>query len=258
VQEVERRLGVTLLDRSRRPLELTPAGRIYNDFCRDILRCEEEFTHALEGVKGEVEGTVRVASIYSTGLSEMSGLREEFTRRCPAATLHVEYMRPDKIYEAVRNGSADLGLVSYPEAGRDLAVLPWREEEMHVAVPPSHPIASLSAVEPADLNGCEFIAFDEDLRIRRELDRFFRASGIDVRVAMQFDNIHTIKEAVALASGISILPARTMQAEIAQGRIVAVKLNAPELMRPVGVVHRKRKKFNRAAQSFLDLLVGKQ
>jgi DNA-binding transcriptional LysR family regulator len=260
VQEVERRLGVALLDRSRRPLELTAAGRIYNDFCRDILRREEEFSHALEAVKGEageVEGTVRVASIYSTGLSEMSGLRDEFARRCPAAALQVEYMRPEKIYEAVRNDAADLGLVSYPEAGRDIAVLPWRQEEMHVALPPSHRLATQQAVEPSDLNGCDFIGFDEDLPIRRELDRYFRHSGVEVRVVMHFDNIHTVKEAVALGSGISILPARTMQAEIAQGRIVAVRLNAPDLMRPVGIVHRKRKKFNRAAQSFLDLLVGK-
>jgi len=75
-------------------------------------------------------------------------------------------------------------------------------------------------------------------------------------VAMHFDNIQTIKEAVALGSGISILPARTMQAEIAQGRLVAVKLHAPELLRPVGVIHRRRKKFNAATQSFLDLLLA--
>jgi DNA-binding transcriptional LysR family regulator len=256
VQEVERRLGVTLLDRSRRPLELTPAGRVYNDFCRDVLRREEEFTQILEGFKGDVDGAVRVVSIYSIGLSEMSHLQEEFAARYPNATLHVEYMRPDKIYEAVRNDAADFGLVSYPEPGRDIAVLPWREEEMYVAVPPSHPFATLSEVQPADLNGCDFIGFDEDLRIRRELDRFFRVSGVEVRQAMHFDNIQMIKEAVALGSGISILPARTMQAEIAQGRIAAVKLNAPELVRPVGIVHRKRKKFNRAAQSFLELLVG--
>jgi DNA-binding transcriptional LysR family regulator len=58
-----------------------------------------------------------------------------------------------------------------------------------------------------------------------------------------------------LGTGISILPARTMQAEIAQGRMVAVKLHAPDLVRPVGVVHRKRKKLNRAAQAFVELLL---
>jgi DNA-binding transcriptional LysR family regulator len=64
-----------------------------------------------------------------------------------------------------------------------------------------------------------------------------------------------IKEAVALGSGLSILPARTMQAEIQGGRLVSIPLDAPGLVRPVGIVHRKRKKFNRAAQSFLELLL---
>src|SRR5205807_3885262 len=65
VQEVERRLGTALFDRGKRPLELTAAGKLYAEFCRDVLRREQEFTVALERFKGEVEGTVRVVSIYS-------------------------------------------------------------------------------------------------------------------------------------------------------------------------------------------------
>ncbi|HEV3334419.1 MAG TPA: LysR family transcriptional regulator [Bryobacteraceae bacterium] len=256
VQEVERRLGITLLDRTRRPLELTPAGKAYNDFCRDVLRREEELTLELEPLKRQVEGTLRVASIYSIGLSDMSCLQDEFTTRYPTVQLQVEYMHPEKVYEAVLNDTADLGLVSYPQARRDIAVIPWRDEEMHVAVPLTHAFAQRREVHPADLNGQTFIGFDEDLTIRRELDRFFRAQGVEINLAMHFDNIQTIKEAVALGSGISILPARTMQAEIAQGRLVAVKLHAPGLVRPVGVVHRKRKKFSRAAQSFIELLTA--
>jgi DNA-binding transcriptional LysR family regulator len=256
VQEVERRLGVTLLDRSKRPLELTQAGRIYSEFCRDILRREEEFSLSLESLKGDVEGTVRVASIYSAGLSEMRRLGEQFAVKYPTAQLHVEYMRPDKIYDALRDDAADIGLVSYPESSREIAAIQWREEEMQVAVPPSHPLASRTEVYPADLNGHAFIGFDEDLRIRRELDRFLRAQGIEVNFAMHFDNIQMIKEAVALGQGISILPARTMQAEIEQGRLVAVKLNAPGLARPLGIVHRRRKKFNRATEALLGMLLA--
>jgi DNA-binding transcriptional LysR family regulator len=256
VQEVERRLGVALFDRSKRPLELTAAGKLYAEFCRDVLHREEEFTLALESVKGDVEGTVRVVAIYSTGLSEMGRLQEEFSARYPTAQLHVEYMRPDKVYDAVRNDTADLGLVSFPESTREIAAIPWRNEEMQVAVPPAHAFAERDAVYPADLNGQDFIGFDEDLSIRRELDRFFRAQGVEVKIVMHFDNIQMIKEAVGLGRGISLLPARTMLAEIEQGRLVAVKLEAPDLVRPVGIVHRKRKKFNRAAQAFLELLVG--
>src|ERR1700736_1564716 len=126
VQEVERRLGLSLFDRGKRPLALTEAGRLYAEFCRDVLHRQEAFSLQLERLKGEVEGAVRVASIYSVGLSEMSRLQEEFAVRYPNAQLHVDYLRPDKVYESVLTDQADLGLVSYPEGTKDLAVIPWR------------------------------------------------------------------------------------------------------------------------------------
>jgi len=254
VKEVERRLRTTLLDRSKRPLALTDAGKIYAEFAREVLRLEEQMERAIESLEGG--GAVRVASIYSIGLTEMSRLQERFTARYPQAHLQVEYMRPGLIYESVRNDSADLGLVSYPEPSREIAAIPWRQEEMQLAVPPSHPFAACKEVQPAELNGQDFIAFDEDLTIRREVDRFLRVQSVEVRVVMHFDNIQTIKEAVALGNGIAILPARTMQTEIAQNRLVAVRLNAPGLVRPIGVVHRKHKTLTRAVRAFLDLLNG--
>ena len=253
VQELEHRLGVALLDRSTRPFTLTSAGRLYYEMCRDVLRRKDEFDVALERLKGAVEGTVRVASIYSIGLSQMSRLKEEFSQRFPNAHLQVEYLRPDKVYEAVLSEEADLGLVSYPEASRQLAVIPWRAEEMVVAAAPSHPLARTAVVRAADLQGQEFVAFDPDLPIRRGIDRFLRGWGVEVNVSMHFDNIEMVKEAVALGASLSILPAHTMEPEIKQGRLVAIPMDT-ELMRPVGIIHRRRKRFHRAAQAFLELL----
>jgi len=256
IQELERRLGVQLLDRSTRPLGLTPSGKLYADLCRDVLRREEDFIVALDEIKVATEGTVRVASIYSIGLSEMSRLRDEFAEACPGAQLHIEYLRPDKVYEAVLQDQADLGLISYPEHRRDLTVIPWREERMTVAVYPSHPLASRMVLLPRDLDGQDFIAFDEDVIIRRELDRFFRDNNITMSVVMQFDNIQSIKEAVVLGSGLSILPERTMQAEVEQGRLISIPLHAPELVRPTGVIHRRKKKLTRAGREFLDIIMN--
>lgn len=254
LRDLERKLGVALLDRATRPVSLTEAGKLYADLCRDVLRSEEEFLAGIERLTGKVEGKVRIASIYSIGLSEMTEIRGAFAARCPNAELRVEYLRPNKIYESLLGDQADLGLVSYPVATKDLAVIPWREEEMAVAVSPYHPLAQTNVLLPSDLEGHDFIGFDEDLTIRREIDRFFREQGVEIRVALQFDNIQSIKEAIALGSGVSILPARTFQAEIAQGRLMAVPLLAPELRRPLGIVHRRKKRFNRATQILLDLL----
>ena len=106
------------------------------------------------------------------------------------------------------------------------------------------------------MNGQNFIAFDEEVIIQRELDRFFRDNQIEVTITMQFDNIQSIKEAVALGSGISILPERTMAAEVDQRRLVSMPLDAPELVRPTGIIHRKKKKLTRAGLEFLQLVRG--
>jgi LysR family transcriptional regulator, transcriptional activator of the cysJI operon len=258
IQELERRLGVQLLDRSTRPLGLTAGGKLYAELCRDILRREEDFIASLDEIKAEAEGTIRVASIYSIGLTEMSRLRDEFARICPGANLHIEYLRPDKVYEAVIEGHADLGFISYPEHRRDLTVIPWREERMTVALYPTHPLADRDLLLPQDLDRQDFIAFDEEVIIRRELDRFFREHGVVINMVMQFDNIQSIKEAVALGSGISILPERTILAEVDQGRLVSIPLHAPELVRPTGIIHRKKKKLTRAGRQFMGLVVANE
>ena len=255
VQELEKSFGAQLLDRSTRPLGVTEAGQLYLAFCRDVLRRKEEFDALLEQLKNEVEGTVRVASIYSVGLNEMVQLEQEFGRRQPSAKLEVEYLRPEKVYSAVLTDDADLGLVSYPEASREITVIPWRREQMVLAASPYDPLAAKTMITPAELNGVDFVGFDEELPIRREVDRFFKEHQIEVNQMFHFDNLQMIKEAVAHRVGVSIMPARAMLEEMGQGRLVAIPIAAEELYRPLGIIHRKKKKFQRVAQAFLDLLV---
>ncbi|MBS1872353.1 MAG: LysR family transcriptional regulator [Acidobacteria bacterium] len=254
LQELERQMDVPLLDRSTRPLTVTDAGRLYLDYCKDVLRRREDFEAALDRMKHQVEGVVRVAAIYSVGLSEMSELEQRFTARHPGASLQVEYLRPEKIYEAVLADRVDLGLVSYPEPNRELTVLPWRQEEMMVVTSPYHPLAALRRIRPADLNGIDFIGFDDDLPIQQAVRRYLEEHGVTVRMVMHFDNLQMIKEAVTQRAGVSIMPARVVQAELAQGRLAAVPLSGGSLFRPVGIIHRKKKRFSGAALAFLEML----
>jgi DNA-binding transcriptional LysR family regulator len=184
----------------------------------------------------------------------MTQLEAEFTSRYPRTQLQVQYLRPERIYAAARTDEVDLGIVSYPEPAKDLAVIPWRDEEMVVAAAPSHAIASQARVKPDELNGVEFIGFDPDLPIRREVDRYLKDQGVAVTVTMHFDAIPMVKEALALGSGVSILPKRMLKTEIEQRRLVAIRLGPPGLVRPLGVIVRKKKKLNRATQAFLELL----
>jgi LysR family transcriptional regulator, transcriptional activator of the cysJI operon len=254
IQELEKSMDVMLFDRTTRPLTLTPAGRLYFDLCRDVLRRNEDFMVVLGQLRKDEGGAVRVASIYSVGIADMARLEADFAAQFPDARLQVEYLRPEKVLEAVLTEHADLGLISYPEASKEIAVVPWRNEEMVVAAAPAHPLACRERISPRDLEGLEFIGFDEDLPIAQEVDRFLRGQGAQVHRVMHFDVIQMVKEAVALGPAVSIVPRRILQAEIEQGRLVAITLE-PGLVRPVGIIHRRRKKFNRATESFLKLLL---
>jgi DNA-binding transcriptional LysR family regulator len=253
MNELERSLNAQLLDRSTRPLSLTPEGRLYQDLCRDVLRRHEEFEASLLQLRTRLEGTVRVASIYSVGLSEMSHLEERLHQRLPHVRLEVDYLRPEKVYDAVAEDRADVGLVSYPEPTREIAVIQWREEEMVLAAAPSHSLASRGCIEPSDLENTDFISFDDDLPIAREITRYLRTHDVAVRATMHFDNIQTIKEAVMHGSAVSIVPRRILRREVASGRIAAVPLAEP-LFRPLGIIHRKRKRFAPSVKAFLETL----
>ena len=98
------------------------------------------------------------------------------------------------------------------------------------------------------------MAFDDELRVGREVKRYLRDTGIQVNVVMHFDNIQTMKEAVILGSSISILPVRVLRNDIEQGRLVAIPIKGCALVRPLGIIHRRRKTFNLATQVFLELL----
>ena len=140
---------------------------------------------------------------------------------------------------------ADLGLVSYPESNREITAIPWREEKMMVAAAPSHPLAARETLDLADLAQQNFVAFDDELRVGREVKRYIRDSGAQLNVVMHFDNIQTMKEAVVLGSSISIMPVRVLRNDIEQGRLVAIPIQGCTLVRPLGIIHRRRKTFNR-------------
>jgi len=255
LQEIEREVGVALFDRSRRPLTPTAAGKIYVDYCRDMLRRHEMMQAELAAILNQGTGTVRIAAIYSVGLPEMSRIEAKFGERFPEARMDVQYLRPDRVWDAVATDQADFGLMSYAESTRELVAIPWRNERMVVAVAPEHPMARRDNVAASALQGMNFVGFDDDLPIQQHIDRYLKEQRVEVEVVLRFDNIEMIKQAVAHGAGVSIMPERVMGEDLLQGRLMALRLEPAELFRPVRIVHRRRKVFSDVLRGMLELLV---
>jgi DNA-binding transcriptional LysR family regulator len=195
-----------------------------------------------------------VAAIYSVGLGDMGHYVEQFEADNRHAKVQMEYLHPDQVYQRVREEVADLGLVSFPSRSRELTVLPWREEEMVVACAPAHSLARFKRIRPAHLDGEKYIAFDKGLVIRREVDRFLREQGVRSDVAFEFDNIENIKKAVEIGVGFALLPEPTLRQEMQAGTLLSLRLDGAQMVRPLGIIHRRQPQLGSATLAFINLL----
>ena len=258
VHRMEKHFGVQLVDRTKRPFVLTPEGEVCYEGFRKVLESYDAVEVRVRSLRLEITGLVRVAAIYSVGLHDLSFCMQDFMRAYPKAKVRLEYLRPNKVYEAVLNGAVDLGVVSYPAGSPDLSTKPLRSERMVLVCRPDHALAQRKAATAEHLRDESFIGFDRDLIIRKEIDRYLRQRSVEVKMAMEFDNIETIKQAVEIGAGISILPEPTVRQETKNGSLVAIRLIAPELRRPVGIIYRQRKVLTPTTAKFVELLQKKQ
>lgn len=254
VHQLERRLGVQLIDRSKRPFVLTPEGQRFHEGSRVIVQRYEDLEREVRSLHEAVASRLTVASIYSVGLAHMSGYLREFLAAHPQADVRLEYLHPQRVYEAVDSGQADLGLVSYPEESRSLASIAWREEPVVLVCHPEHPLAQRRNARLEVLRGEAFVAFQPELQIRQEIDRVLAEREVEVNVALEFDNIETIKRAIEIGAGVSLLPQPTVDRETAAGTLAAVPLATQPLVRPLGIIHRRDRKLSETAQQFVELL----
>ena len=254
IQQLEEGLGLQLIDRSKRPFSVTQQGQTYYDGVRAMLSTYSSLEAEIRHVSTTVSGTVRVAAIYSVGLYDLSRHMRRFMTEFPQAKVRLEYLRPNKVYDAVVNEEADIGIMSYPRKDRTVTVLPWRSEKMVFVCYPSHKLAARTLIKAEELGGENFIAFDADLPIRKAIDRSLKQHHTHVNIVMEFDNIETMKQAIEIGSGVSILPEPTVHRSADGKRMVAIPLAMPELVRPVGIIHRRHKPLTPSVQHFIELL----
>jgi DNA-binding transcriptional LysR family regulator len=254
VRQLEEELGAQLIDRTKRPFMVTPEGKKFFEACVVLLDNFEKAKAEITSQRTLVSGAVRVAVIYSVGLHDMGIYSQQFTQRYPHAKIRLAYLHPHEVVDAVINDEADLGILSFPSPHRSLTIVPWHSEPMVFVCHRSHPFAKRKMISYKDFDGETFIAFDRSLSIRKAIDKTLRQHGTNVNIAMEFDNIETIKHAITLQSGVSILPEPSVLREVESGTLAAIPTDMPDLIRPIGIIHRRQKLLTPTAQTLLEFL----
>jgi DNA-binding transcriptional LysR family regulator len=254
VAQLELTLKCQLLDREKRPLELTPAGELLYRACREILDRYGQFKSELNALKSSAGSRINVAAIFSIGMHTLPDYVKTFMVSYPNVNVHIEYFSAQRIYELVLSGDIDIGLVAVPKKDKRLEVYEFENEPLILACSPKHPLSRESQVDIHKLQFERFIAFEKDVPTREWIDNILQQYNVVVRPVMEFDNIETIKRAVEINSGISVLPQTAILQEVSGGSITAIPFSNENFFRPTGIIVRKGKILSQAGRYFIELL----
>jgi DNA-binding transcriptional LysR family regulator len=257
LRAMEKHFSVLIVDRSQKQFRLTREGQKLYDSAKEILHRYEKLISELQEMKKVISGTIHISTIYSIGLHELPPFITKFLKEYPSVNVRVEYRRSNLVYEDILHNSVDLGLIAYPSKMRQLDIIPFLEDKLVVICNPQHPIGKLKAVGINELAEEKFIGFDQDIPTRKATDQMFRDHKIDPDPVMEFDNIETVKRAVEINAGISIVPQATVKQEVQQGLLKAVPLKGTNVTRPLAIIHRKGRVLTPAMKKFISTLTGK-
>jgi len=179
---------------------------------------------------------------------------KRFLKEYPTVHVHVEYRRANQVYDDVLSNVVDLGLVAYPTKDAKLEVVPLRKDPLVLICHPQHPFAKQKAIKLKSITGQKFIGFEPDIPTRKALDKILKEHSVSVQNVMEFDNIETVKRAVEIDAGISIVPQATINQEISKQTLAAVQLDDGEYFRPLAAIYKKNKVLSPAIRQFLGML----
>jgi len=248
---------VQLLDRKKRPMALTAAGQLFYDACKDIVERYERLKSELNALQKPSAGRINVAAIYSIGMHTLPDYVKKFMVKYPDVNVHIEYLSSVRIYELVLSGEADIGLVAVPRRDKRLEVYDFVDEPLVLVCSPKHPLTGESQIDIHKVQFERFIAFEKDTPTRGLIDSILQRYSIVVRPVMEFDNTETIKRAIEINAGISILPENTIVQEVSGRTIKAIPFLNERFFRPTGIIVRKDKILGLASRYFIELLCKK-
>lgn len=254
VSSLERQFKTLLIERSKKKFRLTREGALLYDAGKSIIQLYEALHSRLQEAKDIISGTVRIATIYSIGLHDLPPYLKQFLKSYPTVNVHVEYQRANQVYDDVLGNVVDLGLVAYPIREPRLEVIELRRDPMVLICHPNHPLARQKQVKITALQDERFVAFEPDIPTRKALDKVLRDEKVTVNTTMEFDNIETVKRAVEIEAGVSVVPASTVVQEVAKHTLAALPFVGIDITRPTALIYRKGKVLSPAMKQFIEVL----
>jgi len=254
IRALEKRLGVQLLDRSGRRVELTEAGaRLYRNAQR-LLAVEEQLLDEL-GEDERLAGRLELGASTGPGGSVVPVLLGELYRRHPDLSVALTVADTHRIVELVADRALELGVVGFARRHRSVTFEVLFRDEVVLACPPGHPFAG-KTIALDDLKSETLILMQEGAGVREAIEDELRAHGARLRdfdVRLELGLQESVRSAVEAGFGVTFISRSAIEAALAAGTLSEARVEGLEPTREIFLARASGRTLTRAAQAFIDL-----
>lgn len=252
---LEDELDVRLLDRLRRNVTLTDAGRLLLDHAQRVFTTLGSAREVIGELKGLQRGSLLIGASTTPGIYVLPRVIGAFRKRHPSITVNFRIANSRIIEDRIRANELDLGVVG----GHGLA--PGEEclavglvDELVLIVWPKHPWAQRREIRPAELESVPLLLREEGSATRQVTERALQSARVTYRTAMELDHTEAIKQAVMAELGVAFVSTYTIRGELTARRLHAVRLRGVPIHRHFHVIHNEARALPASAQVFLQTL----
>ncbi|MGH6945721.1 MAG: LysR substrate-binding domain-containing protein [Kiloniellales bacterium] len=241
LRELEHRLGVQLVERSRASVVLTPLGKEVAGRARAVLRDVEDIIELARHGQSVLGGTVRLGVPPTLGPYLLPHIVPELHRSHPALKLYVREELPRSILGNLEDGNLDVLFMPLPIKGADFRIVRLFRELLLIVAPVDHRIAAKNVADRTDLKGETVLSLERGHRLHDQVRALCQEYGANLALDYEGTSLDTLRQMVGMGMGISFMPALYVKSEVAKDSraVVARSLRSRCPSRTVGMVWRR-------------------
>jgi DNA-binding transcriptional LysR family regulator len=253
IQSLEDELGVPLFERLGRRVTLSTAGRRLLPYAEQMLRLAAEARVAVRDDQ-EPDGLLTIGAPESLCAYRLPPVLTRFRALFPKVQLVFRPGGDAELRRALSEGRLDIGiLLERPAQPGNLTVEPLTHEPLLLITYPAHPLAEMRLVQPSQLRNEPLLLTEAGCTYRELFQQTLAAASAWPSTILEFSSIEAIKQCVMAGMGITFLPAVTVEAELAQGRLVALRWTAGDYGLTTQMAWHRDKWPSPAFRAFVDL-----
>lgn len=211
VSDLEQQLGIQLLYRQPKGVELTPAGHALLHHARTVMDNLRKMNADLSEFSAGVKGHVRIHANTSAVIQFLPEDLSSFSRWHPAVKIDLEERVSADTLRALREGLTDIGIFAGHLPADDLQVYPYRRDQLVLVTPRDHPLASRDSLQLREASGCDFIGLQQDASLHGLLEQVALEQDIPLRLRIQVRSFEAICRMIHTGMGVGILPAQVVR-----------------------------------------------